>query len=289
MLFLNIVLAFIMFGVALNMNLATFKVIFLKPRPVIAGILSQIIIMPAATFLLVMILKPTPSVALGMILVASCPGGNISNFFTTLAKGNIALGVSLTAFSTIFAVFTTPFNFVFWGSLYSSASSMVIPINIDLWELFKTVFLILGLPLVIGIWFAKKYPDITMKINKPIKLISILFFLGFIILAFSLNFAYFLNYIGIVALFVFLQNALALLVGYFTGKGLSLARNDCRTLSIETGIHNSGLGLALIFNPKLYNGLGGMAFIAGWWGIWHIVTGLIIALYWSKKDKLRSA
>lgn len=288
LLFMNLTLAFIMFGVALQIKLEHFKLLVVSPKPVIIGFASQFIALPLVTFLLVLVIGPTPSVAMGMILVAACPGGNISNFISSMAKGNIALSVTLTAIATVAAVFMTPFNFAFWGKLYSEASSLVIPIEIDAWEMIKTVLILLGIPIVLGMLFAKKFPRTTDKILKPIKVLSIVFFLGFVVAAFASNFQYFLKYIHLIALIVVAHNALGLATGYFLPKLFKLPLRDRRTIAIETGIQNSGLGLVLIFNPNLFDGLGGMAFIAAAWGIWHIISGLSLAYSWSRRPPVEA-
>lgn len=284
LLFMNITIAFIMFGVALGIKLSHFKLLISRPKPVLLGVISQFIALPALTFLLVILIRPTPSVAMGMILVAACPGGNISNFISSIAKGNIALSVTLTAISTVSAVFMTPMNFAFWGKMYSEASSLVIPISIDPVEMLKTVVILLGIPVVLGIGFANRFPATTVKIMKPIRTVSIILFLGFIAAAFSSNFGYFLKYIHLIILIVLAHNALALLTGFGIASLGKVPRRDRRTISIETGIQNSGIALVLIFNPKLFDGLGGMAFIAAWWGIWHIISGLVMAHFWSKRE-----
>lgn len=284
LLFMNLTLAFIMFGVALQIKLEHFKMLIGNPKPVVLGFISQFVALPLVTFILVLIIKPTPSVAMGMILVAACPGGNISNFISAMGKGNIALSVTLTAIATIGAIFMTPLNFAFWGSLYSEASNLVIPIEIDSVEMIKTVLMLLGIPIIIGMWFAHKFPETTKKILKPIKISSILFFMGFVVAAFASNFEYFLKYIHLIALIVIAHNALGLLTGYLIPTIFKLPKRDRRTIAIETGIQNSGLGLVLIFNPNLFDGLGGMAFIAATWGIWHMVSGLALAHYWSKHE-----
>jgi len=283
LIFLNITLAFIMFGVALEIKVERFKKIILSPKSVILGVIAQFILLPALTLILVLIIRPTPSIALGMILVASCPGGNISNFITGLARGNIALSVSLTAIADLSAIFMTPFNFAFWGSLYSASSTLIVPIEIDPVQMFKTVIIILGIPLGIGLYFAWKFPVITQKITKPIKILSIIIFIVYIVVALASNFTYFLKYIHLIAFIVLIHNALALFTGYSISRLFKLSQIDKRSITIETGIQNSGLGLVLIFNPKLFDGLGGMAFIAAWWGIWHIIAGLVIATFWSRK------
>jgi bile acid:Na+ symporter, BASS family len=283
LLFMNITIAFIMFGVALGIRLEHFRMLISRPKPVLIGVFSQFIALPALTFLLVILIRPTPSIALGMILVSACPGGNISNFISSVAKGNVALSVTLTAIATISAIFMTPFNFALWGKLYTDASNLVIPISIDPVEMLKTVIILLGIPVVLGIAFASRFPALTQKIMKPIRSISLLLFLGFIVAAFSSNFGYFLKYIHLIILIVLVHNALALSTGFTLGTLGKVARKDRRSLTIETGIQNSGIALVLIFNPRLFDGLGGMAFIAAWWGIWHIIAGLVMSYFWSKR------
>jgi len=286
LLIMNITLAFIMFGVALEINLSSFKSIILKPKSVITGVISQFFLLPFITYILILILQPTPAVALGMILVAACPGGNISNFISSLAKGNIELSVSLTGFATLGAIFMTPINFTFWGGLYVKSHPLLRPIEIDPFQIFQTIFIILGIPLIIGMLFSKKFPALSEKIKNPIKILSILIFMGYVIAALSLNFDHFLKYIHLIIFIVFAHNALALLTGFTISSIFKLPRKNRRSITIETGIQNSGLGLVLIFNPKLFPPdleLGGMAFVAAWWGVWHIIAGLALAFLWSKK------
>jgi len=283
LLILNIALAIIMFGVALEIDVSNFKQIVKKPKSAILGFLSQFLLLPAITFLFILVINPTPSVALGMLLVSVCPGGNISNFISHLAKGNTALSVTLTAIATIASLFLTPLNFAFWGNLYEKTSNLIMPIDINTWHMIRTVFILLGIPLVAGVFFARKFPRITAKITKPIKMISILIFAGFVVAAFANNFNYFIKYIHLIIIIVLVHNAIALLTGFTVGSLFRVPRVDRRSLTIETGIQNSGLALVLIFNPNLFDGLGGMAFIAAWWGVWHLIAGVIIGGIWSKK------
>ncbi len=290
---LNIALAFVMFGVALEIKLEHFKKLLQNPISAFVGVFSQFVVLPFLTFVLAVLLKDfiTPTIALGMILVAACPGGNVSNFISSLAKGNVALSVSLTAIATMAAVFMTPLNFSLWGNLYthflahSNASQLVRPLHIDTLQMFQTVFLILGIPLVLGIFVNTKFPDFTQKITKAIKRLSILLFAVIVVIAFAKNFHHFLVVIKYIFLIVLVHNALALASGYYMARIFKRPVVDRRTISIETGIQNSGLALVLIFNPKIFPPdleLGGMAIIAAWWGIWHIVAGLTLAGIWNK-------
>lgn len=290
---LNIALAFIMFGVALEIRIEHFKKLFNDPKSAIVGFISQFVALPLVTFLLTLLFRNyiTPTMALGMILVAACPGGNISNFISSLAKGNVALSVSLTAIATIGAVFFTPFNFALWGGWFINfyehheAAALVRPLEIDVYQMFQTVFIILGLPLVAGIFINHKFPAFTAKVVRPIKRLSIIIFVAIVIMALRNNFDYFLKAIEYIFLIVLVHNAIAFVTGYYLGKVFKRPLTDRITISIETGIQNSGLALVLIFNPKIFPPdmeLGGMAIIAAWWGIWHILAGLFIAGYWTK-------
>ena len=289
---LNITIAFIMFGVALDIKLEHFKDVIMKPKSAIIGVISQFVLLPSVTFGFIMVLNPTPTVALGMLLIAACPGGNISNFMSAMARGNVALSVSLTAVATLAATFMTPLNFALWGKLFikyynnAGAGNYLVPIEIDFFQMVQTVVILLGIPVVIGLLFSHYLPKLTSKIKKPIRQASILIFIAFVIILLSANFNHFLHYIHLVFLIVLIHNALALLTGFSISSLFKLPRIDRRSVTIETGIQNSGLALVLMFNPKIFPPeleLGGMTIIAAWWGVWHIISGLIIATVWSKK------
>ncbi|MGM0612033.1 MAG: bile acid:sodium symporter family protein [Bacteroidota bacterium] len=287
LLLLNITIAFIMFGVALQITPQSLKNLVVKPKATIIGFVSQFILLPGITFLLVMVLNSfhliTPGVGLGMLLVASCPGGNVSNFISTYANGNPGLSVGLTALATIAAIFMTPFNFSFYGGMFAAKSPLLIPLEISAFEMFKTVIVLLGIPIAAGMLFAWKLPKITKKIIKPIQNLSVVFFIGMVVIMFANNASYFLNYMVFILILVFLHNVLALSTGFGISSLFRLKRRNRRTIAIETGIQNSGLGLVLIFNPAIFPpelDTGGMAIITAWWGIWHILAGLAIGRVW---------
>lgn len=292
---INIVLSFIMFGVALGIQPKQFKELIISPKPLIIGLISQILVLPFVTFLLVILLSEfiTPTIAMGMILVASCPGGNISNFMSSYSKSNTELSIGLTASTTTLATISTPFNFAIWGSLYLNFitkhvnNALLQPLEIDNVQMFQTVLILLGIPLILGMLFANYFPNPTKKLIKPIQYLSIVFFLLIVVLAFSNNFQFFVKHIHYVFFIVLIHNSLALLAGFSIATIFKLPNKDRRTITLETGIQNSGLGLVLLFNPKIFPpdlALGGMLFITAWWGIWHIISGLTIATYWSKKS-----
>ena len=277
---LNVIIGLIMFGVALDLRVSDFVRIAKSPRGPIIGLIAQFLVLPAGTYVLTRILNPMPSIALGMILVASCPGGNLSNFITHLAKGNAALSVSMTAVSTLAAIVMTPLNLAFWGGLNPDTAAILNAIALDPLQIALTVMLILGIPLAVGMCFARYWPRLADTLHKPFKFGSVAFFIIFVGVVFSQNFAIFTQYIGWVALAVAAHNVLALTTGYAMGRIGGCDTRDTRAISIEVGIQNSALALSLIFT--FFGGLGGMALIAGAWGIWHVVSGLTIAAVWSR-------
>ena len=293
MFIVNIILAFVMFGVALGIKPQTFKDVFRNPKSVIMGISLQWVALPAVTFLVAILLNPviTPMVAIGMLLVASCPGGNISNFISSLSKGNVELSVSMTAISTAFAPLITPFNFWFWGTLYCKYASVhndIPTLSIPFMDMLHQILLILGVPIVLGMVVSRYLPNLSQKLKKPTSILSILLFIGMVIVSLTQVLTALEQrwavYAGILSalVIVIIHNASALGVGFYGATLLKASKADRRSLTIETGIQNSGLGLALLFNPAIFpvdvwQNNGGMVIITALWGIWHIISGLTVA------------
>jgi len=280
---LNIAIGIIMFGVALGISINDFKRLFQNPKIVFVGVLSQFILLPAATFLAILIIKPHPSFALGMMMIAACPGGNVSNFYSKMAGGNAALSVSLTAFATLICILMTPLNLELWGSLYEPTATILKTVELNPYDLFKLVSLILGIPLVCGMLVKHYHSDMAYRIEKILKPLSMLVFIALIFIAFSQNLDVFANYIHLVVFLVIFHNMMAFVIGYYTAKSFGLDKRDMKTISMETGIQNGGLGLLLIFG--FFEGLGGMALLAAFWGIWDVFSGMALATYWGYKAK----
>jgi BASS family bile acid:Na+ symporter len=277
---LNFALALIMYGIALDLRWEDFRYLIKNPKSFFLGVFAQFIVLPFLTWAMISLFHPHPSVALGMFLVAACPGGNVSNFLTSLAKGNTALSVSLTAFSSVLAIGVTPLNFALWAGMYEPTEMLLREISLDIRDVFFTVGIILGLPLVLGILTSQKAPKLAASASKVLKPLSLLIFAAFVIVAFAGNIELFVQYIGAIFLWVFAHNLIALTAGFVTAKLGGLPIADIKTITIETGIQNSGLGLVMIFT--YFGGLGGMAILTAWWGIWHLISGMAIASLWKK-------
>ena len=293
LLVMNIAIGVIMFGVALDIKVSHFKELLNKPKSILIGFISQFILLPAITALVSLMLwnNITPGIAMGMILVATCPGGNVSNFLSNFMKGNSALSVALTAIATIAAIIMTPLNFYLWGKFYVTVgpwgnAELLKELYIDPLQMFKTVVILLGIPILLGMLANHYLPKITKNLKMPLRIFSIAFFAGIVVALFANNYDYFIKYISWILLIVFIHNGIALSAGYGFARLNKLSVLNARTLAIETGIQNSGLGLVLLFNPKIFPEgleLGGMAFVVAWWGIWHIISGFTIASIWRRK------
>ncbi|MBL7717110.1 MAG: bile acid:sodium symporter family protein [Bdellovibrionales bacterium] len=278
---LNLVLALVMFGIAIDLKIADFKAALKTPKALLIGMVSHHLLFPAGTFLLIQLIQPQPSIALGMLLVSSCPAGHISNFFTYRAGGNAALSVSISTLSTLGAFFFMPLNVSFWASRHEGMRAILADFSLDPVKMVLEIALLIGVPLGLGLFLSHKHPKTAKKLLKPMRTSSMVIFALFIVGALIANGKHFIAYAPLVAGLVFVHNGMALACGYWLARLSGLSERDSRAVAFETGIQNSGLGLILIFS--FFGGLGGMAVITAWWGVWHIFAGLGLSTYWMKK------
>ena len=280
LLILNVILAFMMFGVSLSLTGEDFRRVLKRPDAPIVGLLAQFVLLPAATCLTTWFFEVDPEMALGMILVASCPGGSFSNIMTWLARANVAVSVSMTAISSLVAMVMTPFNFALYGWLNPHTRSMLTEIQLDSMNILILVALVLGLPLLVGMMTGKLFPRFAARAEKPMRVITLLVLLLFVGVAFGNNMEVFLATADRIVILVVLQNLLALGMGAFAGGLTGLPRQDRRAITMEVGIQNSGLGLAILFT--FFPQASGMILIAAFWGVWHLISGLLLAWWWSR-------
>ena len=278
---LNIIMALMMFGVSLTLRLEDFKRIILAPIAPIAGLFAQFFLLPLATCLFTWVLNVDPDLALGMILVASCPGGSFSNIMTWLARGNVAVSVSMTAVSSLVATVLTPLNFAFYGWLNPHTRQYLTQITLEPSSILLLVLLVLAVPLVIGMLTGRKFPKLVARSEKPLRIMSLLVFLAFVAIAFSNNFDLFIDRFNSFFWLVVAHNLLALSLGYGMGKALKLPVADRRAVTMEVGIQNSGLGLVILFT--FFPQAGGMMLITAFWGVWHLVSGLTLSQIWARR------
>ena len=278
----NFILAILIFGVALSIRIADFGRLLQLPRAPLAGALAQFGVMPALTFALTYALDTPAGLALGLLVAAACPGGNLSNIMTHLARGSVALSIGMTSISTALALFFTPINIGFWGSLRPETAELMATVALDPIRLFEVIGLVLLLPLVAGMLVAAKFPDFARRMERPVRLFAFVFFLFAVAGAFAANWRQFLDYAGLVFGIIALQNAVAYLGGYGTARLLSLGEADSRAVAIETGIQNAGLAIIIIFT--FFEGRGDMLLVGAGIGAYQIASGTLLAFFWSRRD-----
>lgn len=278
---LRIAIASILFGIALDTRVEDFRQAARRPGTIAIGVAAQFLLLPAVTFALTLALNVRGSVALGMILVACCPPGNVSNIVTHRARGDVALSVSMTAVSNLLAIVLMPLNFALWGSLHPTGGPMMRAIALNPVDMLIEVGLVIGLPFLVGVTLADRFPQVSARASKVIGPAAFLLLGGLIAIALANNLSLFLGYIGIVLLAVLLHDALALGLGYGIAKVTRLPGRSVRAMTFEVGIRNAGLGLLLVFS--YFAGLGGMALVAAWWGIWDIIAALAVAGWWRRR------
>lgn len=279
---LNICLAFIMFAISLDIKKDDFESLIHSPKSAIIGMIAQLIIMPLLTLALVYVFTPPPSVALGMVAISACPGGNNSNYATHIAKGKTALAITTTSISVLVCIVTMPFLIWIGSKIIFSMNHLQKTVSLNVVDMMKIVGLLILLPLVLGMYVNSQFPNFTDKIRKPFKVISLSLFLLLIVGAMAANIQNIINYVGKVFSIVFVLNAVALATGYWFARLNKLTEAESRAIAFETGIHNVTLALIVIFN--FFEGLGGMALVAAWYGIWDLITGMLLALWWSKRE-----
>lgn len=279
---MNICIAFLMFGIALDMKISDFKRVVEYPKSVAVGLTSQLLVLPLLTIGLIKVWGPLPSLSLGLILIACCPGGNISNFAVHLARGNTALSVTMTSIVTLSAMVITPFSFALWASLVPATDPILATISIDPMAMVLIILQLIVVPLVIGMAINYRFPKITERIRKPIRQISLMIFASFIVFALIGNREYIVDYLHIVFALVVVHNIIALLAGFYFAKLNKRSFKDSKAICMETGIQNAGLGIVLILN--FFGEYGGMMLVAAFWGVWDLISAFALATFWNRRS-----
>ena len=272
-----------MFAVALGLRAEHFRFFKENPRVYLGGVFGQLVGLPLLTLGICYVVNPIPSIALGMILVACCPGGSVSNIIAMFGRANTALSVSLTATSSLAAAFLTPISILFWCSLYPPTSNLLTEINLDIPQFLIQTLMLLALPLLAGMCIAHFFPTRAAKWQKPMALVGAFMLAALVILA-SVKFLPVIIALGI-GLFaiVILHNGLAFFLGFVMGVITKADVRSRRALTFEVGIQNSGLAIVILLTQL--NGLGGAGAIAGIWGTWHIIGGLILVALFNWNDR----
>lgn len=275
-----------MFAIALGLSPDHFRFLKHEPKFFFGGLASQIIALPAVTLALAFAMQPPPSVALGMIVVAACPGGNVSNFMSWSARGDVAYSVSLTAGSSVIAAFWTPTAILFWSALYPPTADLLDSIDFNRVSFIAQTTLMLAAPLAAGMAAAYWRPALAPRIRKPLALFGA-GVLAWVIIAGTIDFLPILLPGWMLILVpVALHNALAFATGAASGRLLGAAPDRRRALTFEVGIQNAGLAVVLLLAQM--QGIGGAAAIAAVWGVWHFASGGLMILLYRTLDKRKA-
>ncbi len=280
-----IALMLVMFSVALRLRVDDFRFLLDKPLLFAGGVVAQVLLLPLVTLLLILAINPAPSIALGMIVVACCPGGAVSNLLTYLSRGDLPVSVALTATSSILAAVLTPASILFWTSAYEPTSMLLRSLDVSPWIFLAQTTILLGVPLVLGMTVAAKAPDVAARIRKRATLLGAGTLIGVIVYGIIYFFPTLIRALPLLGGIVVIHNAVAFLTGAAAGRVLSGRRATRRALVFELGIQNAGLALVILIAQL--KGLGGAAAIAAVWGVWDLVAGGAIVVFFRLMDKRR--
>ena len=277
---LNGILAGMIFGVSMGLKGEDLLRVIRKPKAPVAGLIAQFLLLPAATGLLTWWFGVEPELALGMILIASCPGGTFSNIMTWIGRASVPVSISMTAVSSLAAIVMTPLNFALYGYLNPLTRPLLQDISLEPLSILTLVALVLVIPMLLGMAVGKRHPQWAERAEKPMRVVTLMVFVVFVAIAFINNQQAAAEYADEILIYVALQNLGALLLGDLASRAARLPQNERRAVTMEVGIQNSALGLSIIFT--FFPNAGGMMLIAGFWSFWHLLVGLLLALYWSK-------
>lgn len=272
--YINPLLMIVMFGMGLTLKPDDFKLVLSRPLDVLIGFLAQFVIMPLIALFLVKVFNLPPELAVGVVLVGTCPGGTSSNVMTYLAKGDVALSVTMTSFSTLFAPFLTPFLTKF---LIGAT------VEVDVMNMFISIVKVVIVPIGLGFVINKFLGKVTEKLVKVLPLVSVTAIVAIVATVVSMNSAKLMTSGLLIIAIVILHNGLGYLLGFFAAKVLGLDLAKQKAIAIEVGMQNSGLATSLAATAFAQYPL---ATIPGAiFSVWHNISGAILANFFATKTE----
>lgn len=280
--FLNFIIVVNMFAISLNLRISDFKVVIKHPKTVLVGLTAQFFLLPLITFFFTLVLPINPTVALAFIMVSCVPGGNLSNVFTFLARGNLPVSVGMTAVGFPIAVLLTPINFGIYTNLHPEIAPMVSAVRIDPFNFVTIISLNVLLPLLLGCWVGSTFKTFYAKVAPYIATFALISIGAIIVIIFKDNLHIPLKVSKYYMPYTVLHHAVVLISAYYFSSFFKVSDQDKRTIAIENGIQNAPIGLVLLltFMPTL----SGAAITIAFWGAWQIFSTFWIAMYWRKHD-----
>lgn len=235
-------LIIIMFGMGLSLTINDFKRVVTYPKAVVVGLVSQIIILPIVGYLIATGLNLEPTIAIGIMLLAACPGGATSNLLTHLAKGDLALSVSLTAIASVLSIITIPIIVQFAILEFSNQDEVI---TLDSITMIKQLLVIVIIPVSIGMLVKSKFKNFAERMENPVKKASAIIFILVIIGVVYSTRDVFMNYLGSAGIPSLILNVSTMVIGFLLAVLFKLTRPQAISISIETGIQNGTLAITL--------------------------------------------
>ena len=236
---LPLALGVIMLGLGLSLTIDDFKRVVQYPKAILIGLISQMIILPLICFFIVRLFGLSPELAVGLMLLAASPGGPTANLYSHLYKGDVALNISLTAVNSLISLFTLPF-IVNFAIDYFLNSGQVIPMQ---FKKVIEVFAIVLIPVSFGMLLKSRVPALSVKLNKPVKILSALFLVLIIAGVVYQERVNILSYFKMVGSAALVFNILSMAIGYYLPKLLKTGEKQAIAIGMEIGIHNGTLAI----------------------------------------------
>ncbi len=246
---LPVALVIIMFGLGLSLTTGNFRDVLKTPKALVVGLILQIVVMPAICFGMVYLFGLEPALAVGMMMLAASPGGTSSNLYSLLAGGDVALNIVLTALNSALAIVTMPLIINFsLAHFYGEGQAISLPFNKVL-----QIFVVVLIPMLLGLWLRRRSPGLADRAAKPVKTLSALFLIAVVIIALVKEWETLKVWAPVVGFVTLSFNIVSLAIGYFGPRALGIGRPQAIATSMEIGIHNAALAIAIALSPLLLN------------------------------------
>jgi BASS family bile acid:Na+ symporter len=275
-----VMVGFLVFAVALDLTWDQFRRVLKKPKAPAIGLLAQYLILPGVAFGIGLLMAATPSIALGLLLVACCPAGALSNYLTGVARGSVATSVSMTAVSTLFSIVVTPLMFGFWASMNPETRAVIAQVEIDPMRVVVVLLIMLIVPVATGMFIRARRPGTADKIRLWVRRIAGAVFAVVVAILLLGNIRVLGSFASIALPPVLITFAIAVVLGWSLAWVSGLMAADRRAVTLEVAFQNVALaiGLAVAFFPEL----AGAAITSILWGVVHLTVGFAIAAMWMR-------
>lgn len=284
---LKVLIAVFLFGIALDTRPADLIAAARRPVILAVALITQFVVIPGLSVVLIPLFDLPISVALGLLLVACCPAGNLSNVLAYRARADVALSVTLTTVSNAAAAVVTPVALLVWGSLLPGTGSLLDSVDLTRAGVLLEVVLLIAVPFAAGMAVAARWPDFARRARRYVEPLTLGLLLVVLVGGVSANISTIISFAGVIGAAVVAQNVMALTIGRLTATVCRLDLPAARAMTLEMGVRNTGLGLVLALS--LFESAAGVAVTVALWGLWDVATGFTLATIWRRRPGPRSS